>query len=81
MYNMMNIINTAVHYKKDVKRANPNSSYHKGKKPFSYFFNVVPMSWWWMLITTLTVVIIIMMYVSQIIMQYNVNLYNAICQL
>ena len=34
MYNMMNIINTDVHYMKDVKRVNPNSSYHKGKKTF-----------------------------------------------
>ena len=41
MYDMMNIITTAVHYIWELLRVNPKSSPHKGKKNFFFLFNFV----------------------------------------
>lgn len=40
MYNIINMINSAVYYNWKLLRVNPNSSYQKGKIIF-YFFNSV----------------------------------------
>ena len=51
----------------------------KGEIEFSYFFKFVYMTWWTFI--KLMIIISWCKYVSQIIMLYTWNMYNAICQL
>ena len=68
MYDMMNVITTAVHYIWELSRVNPKSSPHKGKKfLFFYFFNFV-LDVHWIYSGNC-----FMMCVSQIIMLHTLN--------
>ena len=76
MYNMINIIITAIYYIWKL-RVNPNSSHHKEKNSFLFLLLCIYIRWW--IFPKLIVIIASLMYV--IIMLYTLNLYSAVCQL